>query len=242
MGTKKTEIQKQESAITEALILQGDLSRLPPDDKVTYYRGYCERLGLDPFTRPFEILRLNGREVLYLTRAGAQQLNKLHNVSHAIQSRELMPDPGIFQVTARATLPDGRYTESMSAVSVANIKGEAYCNALMKAETKAKRRATLDLLGLGILDETEAQSIQQAEKVEVIVPTVEALAEQDEEDDIEKACRVQYESVSSLLATVQSCQTVKQLNALYTMNQKMVEENGLRESFSLHKKFILGNN
>ena len=26
---------------------------------------------------------------------------------------------------------------------------------MMKAETKAKRRATLDLLGLGILDETE---------------------------------------------------------------------------------------
>jgi hypothetical protein len=43
------------------------------------------------------------------------------------------------------------------------LKGDAYANAIMKAETKAKRRATLDLLGLGILDETEAESIPNAQ-------------------------------------------------------------------------------
>ena len=32
-----------------------------------------------------------------------------------------------------------------------NLRGDALCNAMMKAETKAKRRSTLDLLGLGIL-------------------------------------------------------------------------------------------
>jgi methyl coenzyme M reductase subunit C-like uncharacterized protein (methanogenesis marker protein 7) len=38
---------------------------------------------------------------------------------------------------------------------------------MMKGETKAKRRATLDLLGLGILDETETQTIPGAQTVEV---------------------------------------------------------------------------
>ncbi len=71
---------RKEDDILSALILQGDLSKLQPNDRVIYYKGYCERLGLDPFTKPFELLRLNGKEVLYLTRAGAQQLNKLHKV------------------------------------------------------------------------------------------------------------------------------------------------------------------
>jgi hypothetical protein len=58
-------------------------------------------------------------------------------------------------VTALASTPDGRTTESIGAVSIGNMKGDSLCNAMMKAETKAKRRATLDLLGLGMLDESE---------------------------------------------------------------------------------------
>jgi predicted transglutaminase-like cysteine proteinase len=38
---------------------------------------------------------------------------------------------------------------------------------MMKAETKAKRRATLDLLGLGILDESETETIPGATTVTV---------------------------------------------------------------------------
>jgi hypothetical protein len=45
------------------------------------------------------------------------------------------------------------------AVSVQGLKGEALANALMKAETKAKRRATLSICGLGFLDETEIEDI-----------------------------------------------------------------------------------
>ena len=90
---------------------------------------------------------------MYCDRGGAQQLNKLHRVSHEIRSRETVN--GCYVVTAQASTPDGRKTESLGAVPIINLKGETLCNAMMKAETKAKRRATLDLLGLGILDETE---------------------------------------------------------------------------------------
>src|SRR6202008_2665643 len=41
-------------------------------------------------------------------------------------------------------------------------KGEALGNALMKASTKAKRRATLSICGLGMLDETELETIPTA--------------------------------------------------------------------------------
>ena len=42
------------------------------------------------------------------------------------------------------------------------LKGDALANALMKAETKAKRRVTLSIAGLGWLDETELDTIAQA--------------------------------------------------------------------------------
>jgi hypothetical protein len=116
--------------------------------------------------QPFKLLKLNGKEVMYLDRSGAQQLNSLHKVSHLISSRELIAEAGVYQVTARASQPDGRFTESIGAVNIAGLKGDAYANAIMKAETKAKRRATLDLLGLGMLDETEVETIPGAEVVE----------------------------------------------------------------------------
>ena len=234
------ELQQKEAAVTASIIIDGDLSRLHPSDKVLYYRGYCERLGLDPFTKPFDLLRLQGREVLYLTRSGAQQLNKMHGVSHQIISRELMQEPGIFQVIARATLPDGRFTESMSAVSIANLKGEQYCNALMKAETKAKRRSTLDLLGLGILSEEEAVTLP-GERVDIAPPpdAVEVYSEDEELNiDIAKAVVIQYDEPDAIVEVLKYVETVAQLNALYQHNKGTVEACGLRPMFSDRKKFI----
>jgi len=41
------------------------------------------------------------------------------------------------------------------ALALGTLKGDALANTLMKCETKAKRRVTLSLAGLGWLDETE---------------------------------------------------------------------------------------
>lgn len=153
--------------IVNALVTKGDLSGLTPEQQLQYYNAFCARLGLDPMAQPFKILNLSGKKVLYCDRSGAQQLNKLHSVSHAITARELVKEVHVYQVQARASLPDGRFTDSIGAVNIEGLKGEAYANAIMKAETKAKRRATLDLLGLGMLDETEVDAIPGA-KVETL--------------------------------------------------------------------------
>jgi hypothetical protein len=65
----------------------------------------------------------------------------------------------IYVVTARAKDRTGREDESTGAVPLGNLKGDALANALMKAETKAKRRVTLSIAGLGWLDETELETI-----------------------------------------------------------------------------------
>jgi hypothetical protein len=239
----KKEVKAADQNVVAALIINGDLGKLAPQEKVQYYNGYCERLGLDPFTKPFDLLRLNGREILYCTRSGAQQLNKLHGVSHAITSRTVIPDAGVYEVTAKASLPDGRYTESIGAVNITNLKGEAYANAVMKAETKAKRRATLDLLGLGVLDETEAESImpkQQPKAVQAIPEAEEVTEEWYEEptQDLEKSSRMAYTDRASLLATLSILETVNQLNNLYINNQKLVEAENLRPQFTQKKNMI----
>jgi hypothetical protein len=143
--------------VIESLALKGDISGLKPQEKVIYYAQLCERLGLDPLTNPFMPLKLNGKEVLYASKGATDQLARVHKVSRAITSREKIED--VYVVTARATLPDGRSEEAVGAVPLGNLKGDALANALMKAETKAKRRVTLSIIGLGMLDETELETI-----------------------------------------------------------------------------------
>lgn len=144
----------------EQVVVGGNLASLSPDQRVGYYHSVCQSLGLNPLTKPFEYLTLNGKLILYARKDATEQLRKLYGVSIAITSREKTDD--VYVVTARASAKDGRSDESIGAVSVAGLKGEPLANAIMKAETKAKRRVTLSVCGLGMLDETEVETIPGA--------------------------------------------------------------------------------
>lgn len=225
MNQENSQNQNQQASIANQLILQGDLSKLSANDKVRYYNGYCERMGLDPFTKPFDLLRLNGREVLYCTRSGTQQLNKLHKVSHLITSRDTNTDAGVYIVTSKASLPDGRCTESLGAVNIQGLKGEAYANAIMKAETKAKRRATLDLLGLGVLDESEAESIPNASKV-AMSAMVEALPEMEVEAvEVVETEEEKELSIGRLAIAIKKASNIVELKSIYDANKHKIETN-----------------
>jgi hypothetical protein len=160
MTTALSPRESIDPAIVERVLLHGDLKQLSPAQKISYYRAVCESVGLNPLTQPFQYLVLNGREVLYALRGATDQLRALHQVSVTITAREAVED--CFVVTAKATLPSGRTDETIGAVPIAGLRGEARANALMKAETKAKRRVTLAIVGLGMLDETEVQAIEAA--------------------------------------------------------------------------------
>jgi hypothetical protein len=118
----------------------------------------CESLELNPYTRPFEYLRLNGRLVLYAKKDCTDQLRAKRRVSVEIGERKVAD--GLAVVKARATTPDGRVDESIGVVACGNAAGEALANALMKAETKAKRRVTLSICGLGFADESEVEGLE----------------------------------------------------------------------------------
>lgn len=145
------------SAQLEQVLISGDLASLSPAERVSYASAVCKSLGLNPLTKPFEYIKLNGKLVLYAKRDAADQLRRLHEVSIKITAREVLNE--VYVVTAQASTPDGRTDESTGAVAIGGLKGEALANAYLKCETKAKRRVTLSICGLGLLDETEVESV-----------------------------------------------------------------------------------
>jgi len=159
-----TALVQQQAAIApkdiENILMRGDLASLPPEGRLAYYKARCEALGLDPLARPFDYLVLNGKTVLYANKGCFEQLRANRKVSITIASQQKLDD--LYVVVARAILPDGRQDEDTGAVDMKNLSGEKAANAILKAITKAKRRVTLSICGLGMLDETEVESIPGA--------------------------------------------------------------------------------
>lgn len=155
--TTAIDTTKSNASAIEQLLVQGDLKPLSAEQRVAYYNRVCESLSLNPLTRPFEYITLNGRLVLYAKKDATEQLRANHGVSiTGLDSRTI---DGVHLVIATARDAKGRTDVATGAVSVAGLRGDALANAVMKAETKAKRRVTLSICGLGMLDETETETI-----------------------------------------------------------------------------------
>lgn len=146
--------------IMEAVMIKGDLALLKPEERAKYYSRVCESIGLNPLTKPFEYITLNGKLTLYARKDATDQLRKRYGVSvlDMVESRE----EGLVIVTVKVRDQTGRTDMAKGAVSLKGLQGEALANAFMKCETKAKRRATLSICGLGFLDETEIDTIPNA--------------------------------------------------------------------------------
>lgn len=152
-----------DGAIMEKVVLENDLAKLSPMDKVKYVAGVCKSLGLNPATNPIKLMKFQGKEILYFSKESTEQLRKTNHVS--IDSIESKTMDGIYIVTAHATTPDGRKDASTGAIMIKGLQGADLCNAIMKAETKAKRRVTLSICGLGFSDESEMDTMKGASKV-----------------------------------------------------------------------------
>ena len=63
--------------VPERVAVSGDLSGLSAAQRLAYYQAVCQSLGLNPLTKPFEYLTLNGTLRLYALRDCADQLRRL---------------------------------------------------------------------------------------------------------------------------------------------------------------------
>lgn len=159
--TIRTEMDAQ---LAESVLLGGDLSRLTPAQRVNYYQRVCASLGLNPLTKPFDYIQLNGKLTLYAKKDATDQLRKISGVS--IDDVEIVETEKQFIVKVKGHDRDGRSDVEVGVVNKTDMRGDT-ANAQMKAVTKGKRRLTLSLCGLGWLDETEVQTIPDAKPVTV---------------------------------------------------------------------------
>jgi hypothetical protein len=153
------------TSIIEDVIAKGDLKALSPEQRSRYYTEVCTSMGLNPMTKPFDYLTLNGKLQLYATKGATDQLRRIHGIGITVDSAVILND--IYTVTVTAMDANGRKDSDIGAISIKGLQGDNLANAMMKAITKAKRRVTMSMCGLGMLDETEVDAIPHAQRVHV---------------------------------------------------------------------------
>jgi hypothetical protein len=144
--------------VIERALIEGDLKPLTPAQRVVHYNRVCESMLLNPVTRPFDYILYQNKLVLYPNKNCAEQLRRIHGVSIKIVSRDKMES--IYSIIVQAKDKLGREDESTAYLDLSGLAGLALSNALMKCETKAKRRVTLSICGLGMTDESEWEDVE----------------------------------------------------------------------------------
>lgn len=164
-------IEQPSPETLQSVLASGDVAKLTTQQRLQFLAAMCKSLGINPFTQPFQFITLQGKMVIYARKDCTEQLRKIHGVSVEIVKQEVVAD--ILRVTAKASLPSGRFDEDMGAVTIKGLAGDALVNATLKAITKAKRRVTLSICGLGFLDESEIDTAPR----EAIKPEADPLPE-----------------------------------------------------------------
>lgn len=204
----KEDIQKREEIISN-LVLNGDIKKLNNIQRVEYYTMLCESLNLNPLTKPFDIIDFpkSNKTVLYPNKDCAEQLRKKDGVSIYKTEEVFDKDLGIIKIKAYAVNKYG--TKDVAIASLPLIKQEKkwdtqkqryiptgkdiqlnpqeLSDALMKCDTKAKRRVTFSICGLGMPHEEDFQYHDNEideDKTEVILEDVKQKAI--EEKKVEK--------------------------------------------------------
>lgn len=143
--------REQAAGALAHILATGDLAKLTNEQRVAYYLDYCSSLSLNPRSRPFDWLVLDGRLVLYPNKSCAEQLRRQHQISVKVTRREVVGDLFVCEVQGRR--PNGVTDESSKYVSLKDSRGNKLvgtnlANAFAKAETGAKRRLVLSMVGL----------------------------------------------------------------------------------------------
>jgi len=174
MTEELVQYQTTRDTAIEAVIAKGDLAKLTPAERVNYYRAVCKSIGVNELTQPFQYILLNNKLTLYATRTCADQLRQVRGVSIAKPDIQYVDDMVVVSVSAVDR--DGRTDSDLGVVAIGALKGVDRANGIMKAITKAKRRVTLSLCGLGWLDETEVDTIPDARPAAVDTETGEIVS------------------------------------------------------------------
>lgn len=173
----------------EKLLADGDLAPMTKEQRLTYMKSMCKWLGISIFGQPFDFLHFNGKTKMYANANCASQLRAVYKISIKIVSKERVD--GLYVVGVEAMSgKNSREDADVGAVNIKGLAGQDLANAMMKASTKAKRRATLSLCGLGSLDADTVKELAEIEKNQM----AERAVEESEEKLDKTKTRPEFES------------------------------------------------
>lgn len=154
----------------QSFVEKGDISLLSPQERVFLYAHLCARYGLDPLLRPFDVLELKGKTTLYANRGATDAIAQRLGITRSITIKpHVVKLGGVDVVICEASATHNGRTET----ATATVALRDPTLDLMRCETKAKRRATLAVAGLGtVLDVSEVEGIPGA-SLPSVVPTAE---------------------------------------------------------------------
>ena len=160
---KADDSPRAQEVIARYLQRGGDISGWSEAEQNEVYALRAAQLGLNPADVPFDLIetRAEGgrtRKVLYPNKRAAAQLARNHGVSTTIVSAETVGNN--HRVVVRATDATGRSVEASGLSTIVGYdrqRQQAYPlyganleNAMLRAETKAVRRAILECVGDGL--------------------------------------------------------------------------------------------
>jgi hypothetical protein len=219
----------------QQVILKGDLRTLSDQEKLIYYKNVCDSLGINPLTKPFDYIVLNNKQTLYATKNCTDQLRSLHKISIAVKDRKI--DNGLLTIVVEAEDAKGRKDSDMGFANVQGLRGDPLGNAMLKAVTKAKRRVTLSICGLGgFLDETEVEDLPQRavskQKQGKMTPTTrDVLKRIDESDTLFCTLLLLDNKKIAIETSVIACQTINEivLQIMTDSDSELTKENKIEK-------------
>jgi hypothetical protein len=156
------------------IVQSGDVGSLDPNQRSRFLYRLAEKLKLNPFSRPFDLIHVKKGDgskklIIYANKSCADQIRERDNLSiEPLYFGPLMigdtPDETIYVFHVRISNSEGRAGFNVGAVPIVGTDGDDRSNAIMKAYTKAERRATLAFSGMGFPDESEISSIKAVEQ------------------------------------------------------------------------------
>ena len=134
----------------------GDLNGLTAVERKMYYIQMCDFYKFYWKAFPFDYIENDGKLKLYVNQTGCSHLRNRYQVSTKIKSREIIEGMWVITVEARR---GNRTEEATGAASLFDKYGKTTpqlkANSLKKAETQARRRATLAICGFSDNDEDQ---------------------------------------------------------------------------------------
>jgi hypothetical protein len=250
---ERTEIAPE---ILELVFSGGDLSKLKPAERLAYIAWWCGEVQIPKAINPLIFIRTDDGKVRpYSTKATTDYLRKRDGVTIKILEQGFKGDYYIVRVAAKAI--GGREDEDLGVVAVTDKMGpKMRGNMMMTAVTKAKRRVTLSICGMGMTDESEMADVPGAKPLkfdpetgelseEMRAPTIAEIKEggvrpipvngsQEAVDNLSKADKA--------IAEFQAAQDLATLHAVATRYQDIQgsERERLRHAWKARAEELMG--